>query len=120
LAEKSAKAVARMAHRKFWEFDIIAHSHGGNVAMAATHLGVTLKDLILLSCPAHPNHYLPDFSRVKCVESFQIKFDWVIIADGGGTYFNHPRINDNILPKWFRRHDDTHDPDFWKKYGIAI
>ena len=68
------------------DIDIIAHSHGGNVAMLASHLGVEIKTLILLSCPAHPTYYLPHFPRVKHVVSYQIKLDWVVLADRGNTH----------------------------------
>jgi hypothetical protein len=107
-------------NRGFSEFDVIAHSHGGNVAMWATQLGVSLNNLVLLSCPAHPRRYLPEFTRVKQVVSYQIKLDWVILADGGATKFNHPRISDRILPRWFRHHEDTRKPSFWQQFGILI
>jgi pimeloyl-ACP methyl ester carboxylesterase len=106
--------------RKLSGFDLIAHSHGGNVAMWATQLGMELNKLILLSCPAHVKHYLPEFARVNEVISYQIKFDWAILTDGGGTKFRHPSISDHILPKWFRCHEDTHKPDFWRRYGLSI
>lgn len=107
-------------NRRFSGFDVIAHSHGGSVAMWATQLGVNLNNLVLLSCPAHTAYYLPEFARVRRVVSYQIKLDWVVLADGGSTRFNHPRIEENILPRWFRHHDDTHKPDFWQKFGITI
>jgi hypothetical protein len=107
-------------NRKLSNLDVIAHSHGGNVAMWATQLGVEVNKLILLSCPAHPTNYLPEFARVKDVVSYQIKLDWVILADGGSTHFNHPQISDQLLPQWFRRHTDTHNPVFWQKFGLSV
>lgn len=106
--------------RKLGKIDILAHSHGGNVVMWATQLGLEINNLILLSCPEHLNYYQPEFSRVANVVSYQIQLDWVILADGGGIYFNDPRIDDRVQNKWFRQHTDTHDPAFWQAYGLSI
>jgi hypothetical protein len=88
--------------------------------MWATQLGVKVDQLVLMSCPVHWHRYQPEFTRVNNVISYQIKLDWVILADRGGTYFNQPQITDRVLPQWFWRHDDTHDPATWQKHGLSF
>jgi hypothetical protein len=98
--------------------DVMAHSHGANVLMKATTLGLTATKLILLSCPVHVNKYLPDFTKVQKVVSVRVKLDLVILADRGGQKFTHPDIKENVLPVWFD-HGATHDPSVWTKHGVA-
>jgi hypothetical protein len=43
---------------------IIAHSHGGNVAMYASQLGLKIDSLILLGTPIRVN-YIPNFSNIR-------------------------------------------------------
>jgi hypothetical protein len=99
--------------------DIMGHSHGANVIMRATQLGMTAGKVVLLSCPVHVNKYLPDFARVtKPVWSVRVKLDLVILADRGGQRFTHPDINEVILPIWFD-HSASHDPQVWKDHKVA-
>jgi len=98
--------------------DLITHSHGGNAAMLATHLGLTIGELILLSCPVHFPKYAPDFSRItKKAVSIRVHADLVILADRGGQKFNDPRIGENILPLWFN-HSASHDPAVWRDHNV--
>ena len=97
--------------------DLLAHSHGGSVAMLASQFGLELGKLVLLSCPAHPQKYMPDFGHVGKVVSVRVHLDLVILADGGGQRFRHPDIRENVLPIWFD-HSATHDPDVWETYDI--
>jgi pimeloyl-ACP methyl ester carboxylesterase len=97
--------------------DLFGHSHGGNVMMLATHGGLNAGKLVLLSCPVHIHKYLPDFSHVSRVISIHVKHDLVILADGGGQRFNHPQIEEHVLPIWFD-HSATHEPAVWKKHKI--
>lgn len=107
-------------NRNLRDLDILAHSHGGNVAMWATQLGMELDQLILLSCPVHWNRYQPEFARVNHVVSYQINLDLVILADRGGTDFPDSRVSNKRLPHWFFRHDDTHNPAIWQQNGLSI
>ncbi|WP_339713479.1 hypothetical protein [uncultured Sneathiella sp.] len=109
-----------VANRGISNLDIYAHSHGGSVVMWATHLGLKVNNLFLLSCPVHKSHYLPEFSRVGQITSYQVKLDWVILADGGGIYFKEKNIIDHPIPKWFRSHTDTHDRHIWEKYNLGF
>lgn len=100
--------------------DLMGHSHGANVMMLATTLGLKAGKLILLSCPVHVNKYLPDFTKVKKpVVSVRVKLDLVILADGGGQKFNHPDIKEIVLPKWFD-HGATHSPTTWQDHDVAV
>lgn len=99
--------------------DLMGHSHGANVMMHATKFGMRAGRLILLSCPVHVNKYLPDFTRVRRpVVSVRVRFDLVILADGGGQRFTHPDIAENVLRVWFD-HGATHDPAVWQEHDVA-
>jgi pimeloyl-ACP methyl ester carboxylesterase len=106
------------------KIDLVAHSHGGNVAMLATNSGLTVGELVLLSCPALLATYLPDFSRIHGkIVSVRVHMDMVLILDSyvtGATHkFFHPRIEEHTLALWFD-HSKIHSPDVWKnvKYNI--
>lgn len=113
-----------VAEHQAEELDIIAHSYGGEVAMLATTLGLNMGELILLSCPAIPGKYFPDFTRVRGpIVSFRVRLDLILLADsyisGADPQFKDPRIQEHILPLWFD-HGATHDPRVWRntKYNI--
>jgi len=93
--------------------DILAHSHGGNVAMLATHLGLSIGTLILLSVPVHWRRYSPRAGRVGRCVSIRVHCDLVILADRGRQRFHDPRIREYVLPIWFK-HGATHDPAAWR------
>ncbi len=95
---------------------LLAHSHGGSVAMSASKKGLAIEKLILLSCPVH-SQYMPDFDQVKNIISIRVRFDLVILADGGGQKYNHPQIQEHVLPVWFK-HSATRDPNVWQKHNI--
>ena len=91
---------------------IVGHSHGANVVLLATQLGVTLSKAVLLSCPVHWPEYAPDFSQVGKVVSVRVHLDLVILADGGDQRFLDSRIHEHVLPVWFN-HAATHDRAVW-------
>lgn len=97
--------------------DLMTHSHGGSVAMLATHSGLHIGELVLLSCPVHIPKYLPDFSQVGKIVSIRVHLDLVILADRGGQRFRLPQIQENVLPIWFH-HSATHDPSVWTRYNV--
>ena len=97
--------------------DLITHSYGGNVAMLATNGGLDVGELVLLSCPALPATYFPDFARVHGkVVSFRVHMDVVLLLDsfvsGALSEFTDPRIEEHTLALWFD-HSATHNPDTW-------
>jgi hypothetical protein len=96
---------------------LITHSHGGSAAMLASQNGLEIGPLVLLSCPVHFPKYMPDFNRVGKIVSIHVKFDWVILLDGGGQRFNHPKIEEIVLPIWFD-HSATHDPEVWRANNL--
>lgn len=106
-----------VAYRGHDGLDLFTHSHGGSVAMLATHLGLNVGQLVLLSCPARPLQYLPDFGRVNEVVSIRVHLDLVILIDSGGQRFEHPQIEEHVLPLWFR-HSATHDAEVWQEENV--
>ena len=99
--------------------DLMGHSHGANIILKATTMGLTAGKAVLLSCPVHVDKYFPDFNQLKRpVQSVRVKHDLVILADGGGQQFDHPDINELVLPIWFD-HGASHDPAVWQKNNVA-
>lgn len=96
---------------------VIAHSHGGSVAMLASRLAQRIDKLVLLSCPVHAT-YTPDFNNVGSVVSVRVRLDLVILVDGGRQRFRDSRIPEVVLPLWFN-HSATLDPDVWERYELA-
>ncbi|MBI3652722.1 MAG: hypothetical protein HY231_16995 [Acidobacteria bacterium] len=97
--------------------DLFGHSHGANISMLATQMGLTVGTLVLMSCPVHIPKYIADFTRVTRTVSIHVRLDLVVLADRGGQKFNHPNIEEHVLPVWFN-HSATHDPAVWQKYNI--
>jgi hypothetical protein len=98
--------------------ELIAHSHGGNVAMLATQAGLDLGELFLLSCPVHIPKYLPSLPQGRKIVSIHVHMDLVILADRGGQKFNLPGISEHVLPIWFD-HFATHEPNVWEDSNVA-
>src|SRR5262249_11295340 len=61
---------------------VMGHSHGANVVMLATQLGVNMREAVLLSCPVHWPKYTPNFANVAKVVSIRVHLDLVILVDG--------------------------------------
>ncbi|HSB99245.1 MAG TPA: hypothetical protein VLE45_04970, partial [Burkholderiaceae bacterium] len=99
--------------------DLMGHSHGANVILKATELGLTVGQAVLLSCPVHVDKYFPDLARVQVpVVSVRVHMDLVILADGGGQRFKHPNIKEIVLPIWFD-HGASHEPAVWQAHNVA-
>ena len=96
---------------------IVAYTQRANIAMLATQSGLTIGTLVLMSCPVHIPKYIADFTRVTRCVSIHVRMDLVVLADRGGQRFNHPNIEEHVLPVWFD-HSATHDPAVWKKHGV--
>jgi hypothetical protein len=96
---------------------LFTHSHGGSVAMLASHDGLAIGELVLLSCPVHLPAYAPDFTRVARATSIRVHLDLVILVDGGGQRFDDPRIREHVLPVWFD-HFASHDPGVWRDHDV--
>ena len=99
--------------------DLMGHSHGANVILKATELGLHIGKAVLLSCPVHVDKYFPNFAGLHTpVYSVRVHGDLVILADGGGQRFNHPDIVEIVLPIWFD-HSATHESKVWQKHNVA-
>jgi len=108
----ATELVTWLQQRALGGVDMFAHSHGGNVAMLASHQ-VKLGKLILMSCPVHWTQYQPNFTNVASVVSIRIKWDFVILADRGGQRFADARIQETVLPFWYVKHGTTHLSSTW-------
>lgn len=108
---------AWVAARALGGLDLFTHSHGGSVAMLASHGGLDVGELVMLSCPVHVDRYVPDFGHVDRAVSVRVKVDLVILVDGGGQKFTDPRIEEHVLPIWFD-HFATHDPQVWRDHDV--
>lgn len=97
--------------------DILAHSHGANIAMLASQGGLNIGTLVLLSCPVHIHKYSPNPANILRTVSVRVHLDLVILADRGGQRFNHPDIEEHVLPVWFD-HSATHERKVWKKHKV--
>ena len=97
--------------------DIFAHSHGANVAMLASQSGLTVGTLVMMSCPVHIHKYSPNPNAIARAVSVRVHLDLVILADLGGQRFNHPNIEEHVLPIWFD-HSATHEPKVWRKHRV--
>ncbi len=106
-----------IAAREGADVDLFAHSHGGNVAMLATHFGVRVKTLVLLSVPVHWDEYFPKAGQVAQAISVRVHCDLVILADRGGQRFRDPAVAEHVLPIWFD-HAATHERATWERHGV--
>lgn len=99
--------------------DLIGHSHGANVMLKATELGLRIGKAVLLSCPVHVDKYFPNFANVQTpLYAVRVHMDLVVIADGGGQRFRHPDIKEITLPIWFD-HGASHEPQVWLDNNVA-
>lgn len=94
--------------------DIIAHSHGANVAFIAAPQ-LDYGRLVVLSTPSHKNRYPADPDTPTL--SVRVRLDLVVLADGGGNRFPAaPNIQETRVG-WFN-HSATHYPERWVDKGI--
>ena len=117
-AEAAVQLLDWVTARGLDGLSLFTHSHGGSVAMLATHGSLSVDELVLLSCPVHPE-YAPNFANVSRTVSVRVKWDLVILADGGGQRFEDPEIEEHVLPIWFQ-HSATHSPDVWRAHRVDL
>ncbi len=97
--------------------DFFAHSHGGTVAHHATRRGVSFDRLVLMAWPAR-EQWFPDFSRVSRIIDVRVRFDLVILLDGGSQKFSTNQFNvEKHRHGWFN-HSATHDPAYWDDHDL--
>lgn len=98
------------------EVSVFAHSHGANVAMLATHNGVKIDRLVMLSPPVRSD-YFANWSNVGKAFNIQASFDPVVaIARGGQWFRDHGVIEKKMNASG---HSSSHEPDVWKKERLA-
>ena len=97
--------------------DFFAHSHGGTVAHHATRRGVTFDRLVLMAWPAREK-WFPDFARVNRIIDIRVRFDLVILVDGGSQKFRTNLFNvEEHRHGWFN-HSAPHEPGYWDDHGL--
>lgn len=102
--------------------DMIGHSHGCTVANLATQsVNQTFNRMIMLAWPVH-DQWLPDPARIGHIVSFRVKYDLVILVDGGRQSFNPPasagyQVTEHINGVF--AHSDPHEPAYWDQYGLS-
>jgi hypothetical protein len=97
--------------------DLVAHSHGCNVAMAAAGLGAAFGRMVLLSCPVHWAKYALNPIGPGVV-SVRIHADAMILMDRGGQRFPPDTIPDVVLPLWYTGHGATNDTATWRREAL--
>ena len=108
-----------VSRRKLVGTDVVAHSHGCNVMMAAGSLGTNFGKKILLSCPVHWSKYsVPSSEYVNCI-SIRVRFDLIILADRANQRFPSKTIPERILPYWFTGHSDTISELVWQTENLV-
>ena len=94
--------------------NVVAHSHGSNVAFLAD-AQLKFGRMIVLSTPYHPNLYSPDADST--ILSLRVHMDLVVLADGGGNRFPQmPKLTEEYIG-WFN-HSATHDEQRWTSKSV--
>jgi len=112
-AEAFGRWVARHDPEKL---DVYAHSHGANVAMLATHLGLEIDKLVMMSPPVRKD-YFAQWDRVGEAFNIQSKFDPVVGIARGGRWF---QLGEQVreLELDVRGHSVSHDPEVWEQNKV--
>jgi len=114
--EAAEKLVDWLHWRSIIAPNVVAHSHGCNVAMLASH-SRPLNSLVMLSCPVHWDAYRP--GQCAKVTSIRVKWDLVIMADRGAQRFpSSSGIVEHVLPFWFIGHQATRESATWKARNL--
>lgn len=126
---------------------LVAHSHGGNVALAVTHLtsgntringaALNFQQLVLLSTPIHWSNYYPYPGRVQEVVDIRVRHDLIIYAEriavllqGGNlpgqripptvVAQNNPPIREHVIQGHLGNHFACYDVNVWQTQGINL
>lgn len=95
--------------------EIYAHSHGANVSMLATHLGLHIHRLVMLSPPVRSD-YFALWDEVEEAFNIQARFDPVVGIARGGRWFDVPKVRELELAN--RGHSASHDPAVWEQNQV--
>lgn len=109
---------------------LVCHSHGGNVAMHATRLGLQVDDLVLLGTPLR-TEFPVDVRSLKRVFNVYVPWDIVQFPLGalpwprgdGRTLCDTDKIVNlpivNEVAGWHRSHSALHTSDAWRANGLV-
>ena len=110
----------------------IAHSHGVNVCLLASRLGLEFENLIALACPVRID-YLPDMRIIAALHNIYSEFDLVQTPAatlgarrGEGRTLADTDVLVNYHVPYFSKtstqssvgHSDLHDPSVWTNHGL--
>lgn len=122
-----------LSDRRLPELDtVFAHSHGGNVALAAAGEGVRMRLLVLLHVPAlvrSPDEWRRIVANIDHVVVMRTRLDYVLLADGLRTgssqafsqsVLPHREIMPHVLDKrgWIS-HDTFIGDRNWAQWNLA-
>ncbi len=97
--------------------DFFGHSHGATVAHLATKRGVQFDRLVLMGWPVHEK-WFPDFSKVNRIIDVRVRFDLVVLLDGGRQRFRTDQFNiEEHRNGWFN-HSATRESDYWDDHDL--
>jgi hypothetical protein len=126
---------------------LIAHSHGGNVALKTTHLTsgntiinggvIDVEQITLLSTPIHWPPYYPSPGSVREVVDVRVRHDFVIyseylavLARGGSlpkqripptvVAQKNPPIHEHVIQGHIGNHFACYDHNIWRSQGIML
>ncbi|MBT8100727.1 MAG: hypothetical protein KJO82_13310 [Gammaproteobacteria bacterium] len=110
------------------ELDIIAHSHGGNVCLAAAELGLKINRLVLLGTPIR-TQYMLNLANIRSIRNIFSISDWVQIPGAKPHTRGEGRtLSDSAFVRNFRAtenakgkgpgHSELHEPDTWRASGL--
>lgn len=93
------------------EVNVLAHSHGANVAMLATHRGIRIDRLVMLSPPVRRD-YFAQWGHVTEAYNIQAANDPVVAIARGGKWFRRREVKEKELKA--DGHSASHDPKVWR------
>jgi hypothetical protein len=110
---------------------VIAHSHGGNVVMWATHLfpAISIDRLILLGTPMRTD-FVPDLRRIKRLynvytwgDKIQVSGGWPFVRGEGPTFADSDKVINLPVTTPLSHlgvvcHSDLHEPSIWQSNGL--
>ncbi len=95
--------------------EIYAHSHGANISMLATHAGLHIRRLVMMSPPVRSD-YFPLWDQVEEAFNIQARFDPVVAIARGGRWFDMPKVRELELAN--SGHSASHDPTVWEQNQV--
>jgi hypothetical protein len=98
-------------HAKTKSLSIYAHSHGANVAMLATRLGLEINRLVMMSPPVRQD-YFANWQHVRAPYNLQANRDAVVAIARGGRTFGLAHVKERELSA--NGHSSTHSPAVWR------